>query len=65
LIGDNLTPFVGFFQGLNIDLNQKQTSLLTMFHHGKNGKSHVKNMCLGRREWLSNAGININKSDFY
>jgi hypothetical protein len=39
LIGNNLALFSTFFQGLNIDLNQKQTLMLTMFNRGENGKT--------------------------
>ncbi|CAD5353789.1 conserved protein of unknown function [Enterobacter cancerogenus] len=46
MIADNLTPFDVFFQGLNIDLNQKQTALLNMFNCGENGKAHVNDMCI-------------------
>jgi hypothetical protein len=48
LIGDNLAPFGAFFQGLNFDLNQKQSLMLTMFNHGKNGKNHVNDMYIQR-----------------
>ncbi|AMX06211.1 hypothetical protein A0R60_1915 [Enterobacter asburiae] len=46
MIGDNLALFDTFFQGLNFDLNQKQTLMLTMFNRGKNGKNHVNDMCM-------------------
>jgi hypothetical protein len=44
LIGNNLTPFGAFFQGLNIDLNQKQPELLMMFLCGADSKNLVKDM---------------------
>jgi hypothetical protein len=46
LIGNNLALFSTFFQGLNFDLNQKQTLMLTMFNRGENGKNHVNDMCI-------------------
>jgi hypothetical protein len=63
LIGDNLPPFEALFQGLNIDLNQKRTTMLTMFNRGEIGKNHVNNMCMQRWVWLSIARENINRSD--
>ncbi|PRW43294.1 hypothetical protein CSC04_3999 [Enterobacter roggenkampii] len=46
MIGNNLALFSTFFQGLNFDLNQKQTLMLTMFNRGENGKNHVNDMCM-------------------
>jgi hypothetical protein len=39
LIGNNLALFNAFFQGLNIDLNQKPAAMLIMFNRGENGKT--------------------------
>ncbi|GAB7441011.1 hypothetical protein OUHCRE11_01820 [Enterobacter asburiae] len=64
MIGDNLALFSAFFQGLNFDLNQKQTPMLTMFNHGESGKDHVNDMYMQRYGWLSKKGKNINRSDF-
>ncbi|AVJ78963.1 hypothetical protein CSC02_0509 [Enterobacter hormaechei subsp. hoffmannii] len=44
MIGNNLTPFGAFFQGLNIDLNQKQPVLLMMFLCDMDSKNLVNNM---------------------
>jgi hypothetical protein len=53
LIGNNLALFYAFFQGLNIDLNQKPAAMLIMFNRGKNGKNHVNDMYMQGCDRLS------------
>ncbi|SAZ66584.1 conserved protein of unknown function [Citrobacter amalonaticus] len=50
MIGDNLTRFTSVFQCLNLDLNQKQDFLLTMFKWSNYGEKHVANMCIYGRD---------------